>query len=136
MVPPLPRKKLTLNNGIPTVYANKSSTLKAIDVAPLNDGGWHQVAVSMRRLSSPLSEVKLYIHGKETSTLVHLDMELFFDNYSRISIGSLGFTSTTEADFPREKIRRQSADGMSTRQKKDAKKEHQNTFRGAKRAWQ
>lgn len=91
---------LTLNNGIPTVYANKSSTLKAIDVAPLNDGGWHQVAVSMRRLSSPLSEVKLYIDGKETSTLVHLDMELFFVNYSRISIGSLGFTSTTEADFP------------------------------------
>ena len=92
---------LTLDNGTPKLYASQSSILQPVmDGNTLNDGGWHQVAVSMPHLSSPLSKVKFYIDGILTQTSVRNDVNLFFFNYGRISIGSLGFSSTTVSDFP------------------------------------
>lgn len=93
---------LTLDNGTPKLYAGLSSILQPADMGgnALNDGGWHQVAVSMPYHSSPLSKVMFYIDGNLSATTVQNDVELFFFNHGRISIGSLGYSSTTESDFP------------------------------------
>jgi len=92
---------LTLDHGTPKLYASQSSILQPnMDGNTLNDGGWHQVAVSMPYHSSSLSEVKFYIDGILTQTSVRNDVNLFFFNYGRISIGSLGFSNTTVSDFP------------------------------------
>jgi len=91
---------LTLDHGTPKLYASQSSILQPnVDGNKLNDGGWHQVAVSMPYHSSPLSKVKFYIDGIPTETSVRNDVKLFFFNYGRISIGSLGFSSTTVSEF-------------------------------------
>jgi len=92
---------LTLDHGTPKLYASQSSILQPnMDGNTLNDGGWHQVAVSMPYRSSPLSKVKFYLDGILTQTSVRNDVNLFFFKYGRVSIGSLGFSSTTVSDFP------------------------------------
>jgi len=93
---------LTLKNGIPKLYASQSSFLqpKGMGGNALNDGGWHQIAVSMPNRSCRLSQVKLYIDGINTKTSVQNDIPLFFLNHGRISIGGLGFSATPKSAFP------------------------------------
>ena len=93
---------LTLDNGAPALYASKGSVLRPIDFdnIVLNDGGWHQIVVSMTHRSCLLSEVSLFIDGKRVQTSATEDRHLFFINHSQISVGSLGYSATSEKDFP------------------------------------
>jgi len=93
---------LTLDNGKPVLYSGKTSTWKPLNsgMAPLNDGGWHQVAVSMPDSRCRLSEVKLLIDGKPIVTFVKNDDILFFVGSGALSIGGTGFSAFVQADFP------------------------------------
>ena len=93
---------LTLDNGVPTLYASKTSVLRPINSidTSLNDSGWHNVVVSMTHHSSLLSEVLIFIDGKRVLTSVTGDVNLFFVNHSQISVGSFGYTATTKLEFP------------------------------------
>jgi len=93
---------LILDNGKPVLYSSKTSTLKPLNsgMAPLNDGGWHQVAVSMPRSGCRLSEVKMFIDGKPVATSVKNDDILFFVGFGSLSIGGTGFSFFVQADFP------------------------------------
>jgi uncharacterized protein YneR len=93
---------LTLDNGKPVLYSSKTSTLKPLNsgMAPLNDGGWHQVAVSMPSSGCRLSQVKMFIDGKPIATSVKNDDILFFVGFGGLSVGGTGFSYFFQADFP------------------------------------
>ena len=93
---------LTLDNGKPVLYSSKTSTLTPLNsgMAPLNDGGWHQVAVSMPSSGCRLSQVKMFIDGKPIATSVKNDDILFFVGFGGLSVGGTGFSYFVQADFP------------------------------------
>ena len=93
---------LTLDNGVPTLYASNSTILRPTDSAniALNDKGWHNVVVSMPYHSCLLSEVLMFINGERVLTSVTGDVNLFFINQSQTSVGSFGYTATTNLEFP------------------------------------
>lgn len=93
---------LTLDGGNPKLYASTSSILKPSqrNGLHLNDNGWHQVAVSMPNTGCNLSQVKMFVDGKPISTSTTKDVTLFFVNHGRLSIGGLGYSSTSKSDFP------------------------------------
>jgi len=92
---------LTLNNGTPMVYADRTSFLKPDDDYRLNDGKWHHVAVSMIRRSCLLSEVNIFIDGINIPTTAQNDLHIFAMSYGHISLGGPRFSFTfEESNYP------------------------------------
>lgn len=94
---------LTLDNGLPKLYAREHLYLTTKDEKiHLNDGKWHHIAVSMPKTHSNLSEVQLYINGRNVETVTSgNDETLFFISYGHLSLGGLGYSSTMYNDrFP------------------------------------
>lgn len=60
---------LALNRGRLAVYTAANSCL-IVEESKINDGKWHQVAVVVPEFGSSLSEVKLFIDGKQMETLL------------------------------------------------------------------
>merc|ERR1740139_277156 len=84
---------LTLEKGTPKLYINDKSVLIPTKSQKLNDGRWHNIAVSMPSNSCTLSEVAMYIDGDiiETSIPQH-DDHIFFITSGRMSIGGFGYS--------------------------------------------
>ena len=95
---------LIMNNGTPNLYSREDSVLKPSTDTGLNDGLWHQVAVSMPHQSCQLSEVKMFIDGLLTQTASkNGSSELFFVNYGQVSVGGFGYSATSNSNFPKWK---------------------------------
>lgn len=95
---------LTLDNGVLKLYASEDSVSQPANKygqsSSLNDGGWHQVAVTMPRNSCSLSEVIFIIDGENTPTVTENDVSLFFFNHGRIAVGGFGYSSSaTEPEY-------------------------------------
>jgi len=97
---------LTLDNGKPVLYASKTSRIKPMNtgMSPLNDGGWHQVAVSMPSKGCSLSEVKIFIGGKRINTSVDNDEVLFLVGFGALSIGELPSRPSNKLSFVLEAL--------------------------------
>jgi len=93
---------LTLQNGIPVLYISATMTLRPKWNKDLNDGNWHHIAVSMPRKSCALSEVIMYVDGKEIKTIIDgYDEIIFFTTSGRLSIGGFGYSHKSyEERFP------------------------------------
>jgi hypothetical protein len=95
---------LTLDRGVPSLYIDSRTRLKASSATALADGKWHQVVVSMPRRSPKLSELQMYVDAKYTPTVVEgNDETLFFTTSGRMSIGGFGqsgnFYGSTNFNF-------------------------------------
>jgi len=93
---------LTLEKGTPKLYINDKSVLTPTKSQKLNDGSWHDVAVSMPSKSCNLSEVVMYVDGDiiETSIPQH-DDHIFFMTSGQMSIGGFGYSHNSfESLFP------------------------------------
>jgi hypothetical protein len=90
----------TIDNGLPKLYAREQLYLTTKDEnIRLNDGQWHHIAVSMPKAHCNLSEVQLYINGRNVETVTSgNDEALFFIAYGHLSLGGLGYSSTTYDD--------------------------------------
>uniref|UniRef100_A0A7S3PU33 Laminin G domain-containing protein n=1 Tax=Chaetoceros debilis TaxID=122233 RepID=A0A7S3PU33_9STRA len=94
---------LTIDNGTLKLYANKSSILEVQTSSKLNDATFHHVAISMPHQSSLLSELRVFVDGLAAQILVEYDIPLFFVPFGKLSLGGLGFSSTSQSDFPQWK---------------------------------
>jgi len=84
---------LTLENGTPKLYANVNSVLEPQQTLTLNDGKWHDIAVSMPRKSCALSEIIMYVDRHVIETIVPQNDEyIFFITSGRMSIGGFGYS--------------------------------------------
>jgi len=96
---------LTLEKGTPKLYVNANSVLVPEQSYKLNDGKWHDIAVSMPSKSCTLSEVVMYIDGDIIETgMPQNDEHIFFITSGRMSLGGFGYSHKKfETIFPRLK---------------------------------
>ncbi|QHI70954.1 hypothetical protein GT409_13120 [Tichowtungia aerotolerans] len=83
---------LHLNDGVPEAVISDSQRLAAVG-AKLNDGKWHQIAVSMPHDGCLLSEVEIFVDGKKSETRLNgSDRKLHFNQAVRVGIGGLNYS--------------------------------------------
>ena len=93
---------LNLNNGVPEVMISDKQWLSA-EACQLNDGKWHHVAVSMPSDGCLLSEVLVYVDGKQMETRVTgADKNLFFNQAVRLGVGGLNYSNKAFDQLPVE----------------------------------
>ena len=92
---------LTLENGNPKLYISVDAYLVPSTALNLNDGKWHHLSVSMSKKSCLLSEVEMYIDGKQVKTYTpQNDNHIFHVTGGRMSLGGFGYSANYEALFP------------------------------------
>lgn len=83
---------LHLNDGVPEVVISKSQKMAATGTK-LNDGKWHQIAVSMPHDGCLLSEVEIFVDGKKSETRLNgSDRKLHFNQAVRVGLGGLNYS--------------------------------------------
>lgn len=90
------------SDGVPNLYTSSKKILVPSNFNKgLSDGNWHHIAVSMPRKNCYLSEVVMYIDGKEVTTSVSVDENIFHVTSGRLSLGGFGYTADKyEDEFP------------------------------------
>jgi len=88
---------LTLDKtGTPKLYIDNNSVLEPQKIHNLNDGKWHDIAVSMPNNSCALSEVVMYVDGEMIDTIMpQNNKRIFFVTSGRTSIGGFGYSHNT-----------------------------------------
>jgi len=95
---------LTLDNGNPKLYISANAHLAPSTALNLNDGKWHHISVSMSKKSCLLSEVEMYIDGKQVQTYTpQKDSHIFHLTGGRMSLGGFGYSANYEGLFPNMK---------------------------------
>ena len=89
---------LRLSDGRPEVcYSSTQKVVLADDEKYLNDGLWHHLAVSFPEQDCLVSEIKFYVDGVDTSTvLVGSDDIIHFPNGGVLSVGGFGHGRTSK----------------------------------------